>query len=424
MAARSALCYRAGMDQLAAGFWGAFFCTAALMLVLSLAAFQRSHRKVALRAGLSSVFSAAFVASYLGWLPLEDSIEARVLAQVAVVSAVSLALMLMSTMGMVRNTPTGRSAVMSLVGGGAAVLAIGWLLEPAQALALSSLAAFTIGSAMMVAAARGATRGDRAGWTAVAGIVFMLVAIVGLSWIALTRTTSWPIHAISALAGIAYLCVIAAVLWARYSYLLELSEVMAHGPSYDPVTRMRSHSETGQMVGDVFFRRDAEARPIGVLAVAIANLYALENLHGRAAFNHALFVCAGRLRRCVPQNVEMGRLGEDGFLLLVPHAPDVERLEQLARQIRDRLGRPVSLSTSRDPARLEAAGTAWVADVGIGVLGTSTQVRPSQAIATARAMARTAWSYGSRMAFFDQQAGQIAELAPRTRSPLPAATAA
>src|SRR5690606_40395944 len=92
----------------------------------------------------------------------------------------------------------------------------------------------------------------------------------------------------------------------------ELAEVLAHGPSYDPVTRMRSHNETGQMVGDIFFRRNAEARPIGVLAVCIANLYALENLHGRAAFNHALFVCASRLRRCVPQNVEMGRLAEIG----------------------------------------------------------------------------------------------------------------
>jgi GGDEF domain-containing protein len=186
--------------------------------------------------------------------------------------------------------------------------------------------------------------------------------------------------------------------------------VLAHGPSYDPVTRMRSHTETGQMVGDVFFQRNAEARPIGVLAICLANLYALENLHGRAAFNHALFICAGRLRRCVPQNVEMGRLGEDGFLLLVPNAPDLDRLGQLAQQIRDRLARPLSLSTSRDPAGLEQAGTAWAADVGIGVLATSTQVRPSQAVSTARAMARTAWSYGSRMAFFDQNAGQIAEL--------------
>jgi GGDEF domain-containing protein len=324
--------------------------------------------------------------------------------------------MLMSTLGLLRNEAVGRRAVGLLAGTGVAVLAVGWALEPVKALALGSLAAFSVGSAMLVIATRGALRGDRAGWTAVAGILFMLVAIAGLCSIALSGTRAWPVHALSAAAGVAYLCVIASVLWARYSYLLELSEVLAHGPSYDPVTRMRSHNETGQMVGDVFFQRNAEARTIGVLAVCLANLYALENLHGRAAFNHALFICAGRLRRCVPQNVEMGRLGEDGFLLLVPNAPDLERLGQLAQQIRDRLARPVSLSTSRDPAGLDHAGTAWVADLGIGVLATSTQVRPSQAVSTVRAMARTAWSYGSRMAFFDQHAGQIAELDPQAAS--------
>jgi GGDEF domain-containing protein len=419
VAARRALRYRAGMDQLAAGFWGAFFCTAALMLAVSLAAFRLSHRRVALNAALTAVFSAAFAVAYLGWLPMTPNAEARVLAHVAVVTAVLLALMLMSTMGMVRHTPVARRTVAALVGGGLLVLAAGWTLEATQSLALSSIATFSIGVAMLVVATGGALRGDRAGWQAVAGIVFMLVAIAGLSWIALSGTPAWPVHAISALAGVAYLCVIASVLWARYSYVLELSEVLAHGPSYDPVTRMRSHSETGQMVGEVFFRRGAESRPIGVVAVSLVNLYALENLHGRAAFNHALFVCAGRLRRCVPQNAEMGRLGEDGFLLLLPNAPDLERLEQLARQIRDRLGRPLALSTSRDPAGLEAAGTAWVADLGIGVLGTTTQVRPSQAVATARAMARTAWSYPSRMAFFDEDVGQIAELRAATR-PLPA----
>src|SRR5262249_35414630 len=151
--------------------------------------------------------------------------------------------------------------------------------------------------------------------------------------------------------------------------------------------RMRSHSETGQMLGDVFVRRGTEPRPIGVIAICVANLYALENLHGRAAFNHALFVSAGRLRRSVPPNVEMGRLSEDGFLLLVPHTADVQRLGLLARAIRDRLMRPITLSTSRDPAGLESGDTPWVAEVGIGVLGTSTQVRPSQVVGTARAMA-------------------------------------
>jgi GGDEF domain-containing protein len=399
------------MDTLAAGFWGAFFCTATMMLVLSLAAFVRSHRRVALMAALTSLASAGFVVAYLGWLPIEGKLEARVLAHVAVATAVSLGLMLTSTMGMLRHRAIGRRVIAALVGGGIAVVVAGWALDAEEALALSSITAFAVGAVMLVVATRGALRGDRAGWTFVAGIFFMLVAIAGLSWIALSRTRAWPVHAISAVAGSAYLSVVAIVLWARYSYLLELSEVMAHGPSYDPVTRMRSHSETGQMVGDVFFRRNAEARPIGVLAICVANLYALENLHGRAAFNHALFVSAGRLRRCVPANVEMGRLGEDGFLLLVPHTAEVQRLGHLARNIRDRLMRPIALSTSRDPAGLEAGATNWVAEVGIGVLGTSTQVRPSQVVGTARAMARTAWSYGSRLAYFDKDAEQIAELA-------------
>jgi GGDEF domain-containing protein len=311
------------------------------------------------------------------------------------------------------------------VGAGLLAVIAGWALEPAEALALSSVTAFGVGAAMLVIAMRAALRGDRTGWTFVAGISCMLVAIAGLSWITLNRTRAWPVHAISAVAGTAYLSIVAVVLWTRYSYLLELAEVLAQGPAYDPVTRMRSHSETGQMVGDVFFGRNAGPRPIGVLAICIANLYALENLHGRAAFNHALFVSAGRLRRCVPQNVEMGRLGEDGFLLLVPSTADVRQLAQLARLIRERLARPILLSTSRDPAGLESGDTAWVADLGIGVLGTSTEVRPSQAVGTARAMARTAWSYSSRLAFFDEQAGQIAELPPDADRPPPGpATAA
>ncbi|MDB5751605.1 MAG: putative rane protein [Ramlibacter sp.] len=398
------------MDKVAVGFWGAFYGMATLMLVLSLAAYLRLHKRVAIAAALTSLFSAAFSIVHLGWLPLQGALEARLLSHVAVVTAVVLALMLMSTLGMLRQTAVARRAIASLLGAGALFLVAGWLLEPRHAVALSSIAAFSIGAVMLVFAARGAVRGDRAGWSAVAGILFMLLAIAGLGWIALYRQAPWPVHAVTAVAGIAYLGVIAGVLWGRYSYLLELAEVMAHGPSYDPVTRMRSHSETGQMVGDMFFRQDGGERRIGVIAICIANLYALENLHGRAAFNHALFVCASRLRRCVPQNVEMGRLGEDGFLLLLRSVPDQERVAQLARLIRERLRRPVALSTSRDPAGLEHAHTAWVAEAGIGVLTTSTQVRPSQAISTARAMARTAWSYGSRLACYDEEAGQITEM--------------
>ncbi|MEJ5988844.1 GGDEF domain-containing protein [Ramlibacter sp. PS3R-8] len=407
------------MDSLAAGFWGAFFGTATLMLLAALAVFLRSQRRVALMAGLSAMVSAAFVAAYLGWFPVAGAAEARVLAHVAIVAATTLSLMLLSLLGLLRQAGAARRVATGLALLGAAVIGAGWLLDAGQALALSSVVAIGVGSVMLVVALRSALRGDRLAWTSVSGVSFMLIAVAGLSWIAMDRGAPWPVHAASALAGMAYLSVMALALWTRYSYLLELAEVMAHGPSYDPVTRMRSHSETGQLVGDVFFRRDGEARPIGVLAICVSNLYALENLHGRAAFNHALFVCAGRLRRCVPQAVEMGRLGDDGFLLLVRTTSDLTELRALARHIRDRLVRPVSLSTGSEPARLEAGGTAWVAEIGIGVLATSTGVRPSQAVTTARAMARTAWTYPSRLAFYDAQAGRIAELTTQPGSLVP-----
>lgn len=408
------------MHILAAGFWGAFFATAGLMLAASLAAFARSHRRVALMAGLSAVVSAGFVLAYLGWLPLEGATESRLLAHLAVLVATTLALMLLALLGLLRNRVFARRVTAGLAVPGVLVVAAGWALPAWDALLLASGWAFLLGALMWSVALRSALRGDRLAWSTVTGVSFMLVSLAGLSWIALDRAVPWPVHAASALAGMAYLAVMAAALWGRYAYLLELAEVMAHGPSYDPVTRMRSHSETGQLVGEMFFRRDGDARPIGVIAICISNLYALENLHGRAAFNHALFICAGRLRRCATEAVEMGRLGDDGFLLLARQMHDLGELAALARQIRDQLSRPVALSTSSAPGRIDSAGTVWMADVGIGVMSTTTAARPSQAVAAVRAMARTGWSYASRLAFYDDREGRIAEL-PGEPGPAPVA---
>lgn len=407
------------MDPIAAGFWGAFFGTAMLMLVIALAAFARSGRRVALTAALAALLSVAYVVAFLGGLPLSEAARARVMAHVAPVAASGLAMMLLVLLGWVRQRGARRRAAWLLSAVALAVMAIGWVLPARQAFGLGAGYALALATLMLGVCVRSIARGDRLGWQTAGALSLVILALSGLTWIAARGQAAWPVHAATATASMAYLSLVGWALWTRYSYLLELAEVMAHGPSYDPVTRMRSHSETGQMVGDLFFRREAEARPVGVIAVCIANLYALENLHGRFAFNHALFVVAGRLRRCLPETVEMGRLGEDGFLLLARNPYDVRRLNEIARTLRDRLSRPVVLSTSREPARLEEARTAWAAEVGIGVLATHTQARPSQVVATVRAMARTAWSYASRLAWFDDQAGQIAEL-PREDAAAPA----
>jgi GGDEF domain-containing protein len=399
------------MDTLAAGFWGAFFGTAALMLAGSLAASRKSLRRVAPRAALAAFTSAFFTIAFLGWLPVSDpGAEHRLQAHVAALSAVSLGLMLMSMLGLLRPTERARRHAWLLPAAGALAIAAGWLVEPATSLILGAGLAIAVGLAMLLVTLGRARRGDRGAWMAVLGLLCMLAGLAGLSWIALHRGSGpvW-LHAMSAVAAMAYLAIIAFNMWTRFSYLLELSEVMAHGPSYDPVTRMRSHSETSQMVGSVFFRPE-RGEVVGVIAVCIANLYALENLHGRAAFNHALFICASRLRRCVPADVEMGRLGEDGFLLLVRDVRDLQRLTRLARQIREHLVRPVSLGTSREVAHLDVADTAWVAEAGVGVMAAGPRVRPAMAVATARDMARTAWTYASRLAWYDQSAGEVAEL--------------
>ncbi|WP_341915698.1 diguanylate cyclase [Polaromonas sp. YR568] len=431
------------MDKLAFGFWGVYFGTAGLMLAGSALAFALSLHRISLNAGLSATASSFFVVAFLGGLPIDDdNTLARVLAHIAMLVSGFLAYLLFSILGLLRGKKARlhtRLALTVLVLG---VMAAGWLLSPVPSLVLGLGFAWTLGVVALAVSLRSVYRGDRLAWTAVLGVFFMLVAVLGLGWIALARGQEpWPVHAVSALAGTAYLVTMAAALWTRYSYLIELHHVMAMGPSYDPVTRMRSLSETGQMVGDIFRRRrDEPAGPeaaragdggngaegwtdevlpapdrsmarIGVMVVSIGNLYALERLHGMAAVNHALFVCAGRLRRAVPAHVEMGRFSGDGFVLLLRDCNDSGQLIRLAHQVEARLSKSVVLNTSLDAARRESEQTRWQAEIGVGVLLVSDPAaRASSVLAACKAMSRTAMSYASRVAWLDQASGEAVEL--------------
>ncbi|HEY8048270.1 MAG TPA: GGDEF domain-containing protein, partial [Ramlibacter sp.] len=188
----------------------------------------------------------------------------------------------------------------------------------------------------------------------------------------------------------------------------ELQQVMRHGASYDPITRMRTHSETGQMVGLAFFDRKLKGTAVGVIAISIGNLLALEQLHGRLAVHHGLFVSAGRLRRILPGGVEGGRLGEDGFLALVRGFEDINMLAQLGHDVVERMSRSVTLSTSTEPGELESGQANWVAQVGVGIVIAGPGESPSAAITRARTLSRAAWGFPSRVAWQDAS-GQLAE---------------
>jgi GGDEF domain-containing protein len=401
------------MHIVAVGVWGAFFGTVVLMLAGALVAFAKSHHRVALSAALTSLLSGLFVVSYLGWLSVPDTeLEARLLAHVGVFSAVLLGLMLLTELGLLREPAMASRVRRAMLAVAVLTLGAGWLVSATQALALSSLVAFGIGLAGLLVAIRSGRHGDRLAWLAVSGVAFMLVAIAGLSWIALDRQgVPWLVHPVSALAGMAYLTCVEAMLWRRYSYLIELREVLAQGPRYDPVTRMQSSAAIGHMVSHAFMHQQQNpARPVGLVAIVIGNLPALEKLHGRIALNHALFVCGARLRRCAPADVEMARLFDDGFLLVARDAGDRRRMVQLSRVLADRLSQPVALSTSAMASDLETSRARWVPQVGVGVLVATANENSSVVLSRVSEMARTALDYASRVGCHDEASGHIREL--------------
>ncbi len=398
------------MEKIAIGLWGCFFGVVVVILTGSVFAYARSLHRIGLNAALSALASALYVAAFLNGLPTaNEQAEAVFLAWVTLAVAALLTYLLFAVLGVLKSAAMRKRAALLLCAMLLVVLLLGWLFPARVLFILSAATACLLGLVAWAAALKKAWKGDRLAWAVVFAISCMLVTLVGLSAIALDRSKSmWSLQAVSALAATAYMSIMAAVLWSRYAYLIELHKLMAYGPSYDPVTRMRSHQETGQMVGAVFKSFRDKPQPLGIVTLTIANLYSLEQLYGKHAVNHALFICAARLRRTVPSHVEMGRLGNEGFVLVMPHCSESASLIDLARAVQTHLRRPVSLNTSRE---LETPGTLWAAEVGVGVLMVSNpEVRGSDAIAMAYRMSRTAISYASRIAWFDHSSGETVEL--------------
>ncbi|HEY8050802.1 MAG TPA: GGDEF domain-containing protein, partial [Ramlibacter sp.] len=397
------------MQPLVAGFWGAFFGAAALMVAGAVAAYIRALRRVAMMAGSASLLYVLLAACYLRIVPIDDAaVRLRVDSCVFLISTALFGQLVLAMVGHMREPAAARRWRTGFAGYAIVVAGTSFLLPAGSGFIFATGGGFLIGAVALVLALRRAQRGDRLAGIAILGLVSIGVSGSALTVIALDRAAPWQVHAIAAVAGIVYLSIIAIVLWMRFSYLIELQQVMRHGASYDPITRMRTHSETGQMVGLAFFDRKLKGTAVGVIAISIGNLLALEQLHGRVAVHHGLFVSAGRLRRILPGGVEGGRLGEDGFLALVRGFEDINMLAQLGHDVVERMSRPVTLSTSTEPGELESGQANWVAQVGVGIVIAGPGEPPSAAIARARTLSRAAWGFPSRVAWQDGS-GQLAE---------------
>ena len=87
------------------------------------------------------------------------------------------------------------------------------------------------------------------------------------------------------------------------------------------------------------------------------------------------------------------------------------RANKLARQLVSVLPRRGSRTSAADPVRPDPETLRWEAEVGIGLLAAARpRIRAASAVTMARAMSRTAWTFKSRIAWYDQTASRISEL--------------
>ena len=401
------------MQTLAIGLWGCFFGAGLLVLSGAAFAFSRSMYRIAVNSSLAAIGPVFVVTAFLGGFQVADrDVLLRFLAHLTVIVGSVLVYQLLNILGSLKTASSRKRATMLFVVVSVVALGASWFLTAADAMRLCGAVAFLMAIYAWGVSIRNALRGDNLAWTAVIAVALVISSYFGLSIGVLDPDQwTWPIQALSASTAIGYMLTLGFINWQRYAYLLELKKVMAYGPAYDPVTRLQSHVKTGQMARLVFGHHIHANEPMGVIVLTIANLYALEKLHGMAAVNSALFLTAMRLKRALPAKVDIGRLGADGFLLIMRNCSDTGRLVALAHDLNRRLHKSVKLATNPDIGQLEIDSTVWQAQIGIGVLHLKGLATSSvDAITMGRNMSRTAVSYTSRVAWFDHSSGEIVEL--------------
>ncbi|TWO73342.1 GGDEF domain-containing protein [Caenimonas sedimenti] len=396
------------MDSLAAAFWGGFFTVAAFMLAAAIGAAARGFWRVAAVGATYSLVPSLFVCSYIGLIPIDDpETQARFLAHLTVLGSVGLTSQLLLVLRGYRKPTTDQRLWLLLLLLGGAILVASWTLPPIWGLWLASAYGFSHGLTLIALALLKARRGNGVAWISVAGVTLALVSLSSLVWIVTHGGVSVAVHGLAATSSMGYVAIMGWAMWMRYAHALELKQVLAQGPSYDPVTRLPSHAHAGKLVGS--FLRSGSTQPLGVIAVSLANVAALENLHGRAAYNHALFVSAGRLRRSAPMGAQLGRLGDDGFLVLM-RTKDAQLLKHVGAKVLRALAQPIHVGADLDGDDVQAVPTEWTADVGIGITLRRDSDTAGSAVATARAMSRAAFASAGRIAYSESREAPVQEV--------------
>ena len=393
-------------------FWGGFFGVASVLAIAAVLTFVFTRIRASIEFAFSAVLSVAYVVVQLGWLRGGEQVTSddRLQALVALASAALLGLLLSRLLRVERRERALQYAAYSIVGLGCVALAVSLVLTPQDALWLAAGSVGLCGLLGVGVCLQALWYGDRLALIIGVAALFMTVAGVGLACLAAVHGTApASFHAISAASASSYLTMLAWASWMRYRYKLELRMAMRNSQTYDPLTRMSNAKGTAMALHAALQNSLRNGQPIGVISVMIANLPALQGLHGPEFVNHALFVLASRVKTACGSRDRLGRLGDEGFLIVIGHLGSLERFHKRGARLAEELRRPVGLHTWGQGMG-KVRGIEWQAEVGLGMQVVAPgEVDTAKVLSMSRSLATSALSFEDRVASFDESAWSIVE---------------
>ncbi len=200
----------------------------------------------------------------------------------------------------------------------------------------------------------------------------------GWGWIALVMSLVWRLRHPGLLLGALLLTVLGlSVLewgflamkiwlpgvWIRWGMLLggtlSLIYALTHHFLNDPLTKLPNQTVLYQMWPSWRFWSWGQARFMGAIVLDLNRFKAVNTCLGYHTGDHILISISKRLQSLLQPGDYLARVGADEFVLLLPNAPSLDSVMEVAQQLRRHLKRPFILETGQPVFLTASIGVAY-----------------------------------------------------------------
>lgn len=115
---------------------------------------------------------------------------------------------------------------------------------------------------------------------------------------------------------------------------------MHHLATHDPLTGLANRGLLMELLQSSLAQARRHGQRVALLFMDLNGFKAVNDRFGHGTGDALLRAAAGRLRQGLRESDTLCRQGGDEFVLLIPQAPDLERLRSIAVKLRDSLAAP------------------------------------------------------------------------------------